>query len=158
MIAEELAVRLHREADAARWQVTVARFTEALTTSAAKAFSGRTHSRREVEQYLRALHLTDLALACACADGDDAAWEHFIREHRPGLYRAGDAMLPDGGGRELADSLYGELFGMSGRAGDRRSILRLFPWPQQSLDVAARGARAAARGSRARHAAARSVA
>jgi RNA polymerase sigma factor (sigma-70 family) len=71
------------------------------------------------------LHLGDIALACACADGDGEAWEQFVREQRPGLYRAADAMMPTGGGRELADALYGELFGAPA-SGERRSLFRYF--------------------------------
>lgn len=67
---------------------------------------------------VRALHLEDLALACGCAAGDDAAWEHFIREHRPTLYRSADALDPSGSARDLADSIYGELF--------ERSLFRYF--------------------------------
>jgi RNA polymerase sigma-70 factor, ECF subfamily len=80
----------------------------------------------EMASYLRGLHLADLALACACSDGHDEAWEFFVREHRSPLYRAADAMLPGGGGRELADSLYGELFGVSVQRGERMSVLRYF--------------------------------
>ena len=64
------------------------------------------------------LHLEDLALACGCAAGDEAAWEHFIRQQRPTLYRAADALDPGGGARELADGIYGELF--------ERSLFRYF--------------------------------
>jgi RNA polymerase sigma-70 factor len=75
---------------------------------------------------LNSLHLEDLALACACASGHEGAWEHFIREHRPVLYRAADAIDPSGGSRELADSLYGELFGLVERSGERRSLFNYF--------------------------------
>jgi RNA polymerase sigma factor (sigma-70 family) len=74
---------------------------------------------------VRALHLGDLALACACADGHEPAWEHFVLEHRPSLYRAAEAMRP-GGGRELADSLYAELFGVSQRGEAKTSLFRYF--------------------------------
>ena len=70
-----------------------------------------------------ALHLDDLALATACIDGHDAAWEHFIREQRPGLYRAADALDRGGGARELADALYADLYGVNGGEGARRSLL-----------------------------------
>lgn len=122
---DALLTRLYQDAMAERWQVTRARFADALEVSVARAL-GQTSPARDVESYLRGLHLTDLALACACADGHEEAWEHFIREHRPALYRAADAMLPGGGGRELADSLYGELFGVSVQSGVRRSVLRYF--------------------------------
>jgi RNA polymerase sigma-70 factor (ECF subfamily) len=83
-------------------------------------------ARRNPERYLASLHLEDLALACACEAGHDAAWEHFILEHRPLLYRAADGLAPGGAARELADSLYGELFGLTEKEGQRRSLFRYF--------------------------------
>src|SRR4029079_2550827 len=76
--------------------------------------------------YLNGLHLRDLALACACAAGEDRAWDHFIREYRPGLYRAADALAPGGSARELADSLYADLYGIRERDGKRQSLFRYF--------------------------------
>jgi RNA polymerase sigma factor (sigma-70 family) len=55
----------------------------------------------------------DLELARACAAGDADAWERFVREFRPVLYRAADAIDATGAAREIADSLYGELFSKS---------------------------------------------
>ena len=121
-----LVTRLHGRARAERWAVTVARFGEALDASAARAFTASPGGTREVERYLGGLHLEDLALACACADGHEGAWEHFIREHRPVLYRAAEAIDRTGGARELADSLYGDLFGLTARDGTRRSLFRYF--------------------------------
>ncbi len=100
-IDAKLVERLYRDARAEQWRVPIERFTEALERSAERGSD------------LRALHLEDLALACACAAGDEAAWEHFVRAHRPVLYRAADALDPTGDARELADSIYGELFGQS---------------------------------------------
>ena len=102
------------------------RFAVALEASVAKAFSEETSDRRGIDRYLNSLHLDDLALACACADGHEGAWEHFVREHRPLLYRAADAIDPGGGARDLADSLYGELFGLRERDGERLSLFRYF--------------------------------
>jgi RNA polymerase sigma factor (sigma-70 family) len=98
MVPAALVERLHRKADAARWGVSVARFAAALEASPGNPES---------------LHLADLALACACADGHEAAWEHFIREQRPVLYRAADAIDPAGGARDLADAIYADLFSKS---------------------------------------------
>jgi RNA polymerase sigma-70 factor (ECF subfamily) len=78
------------------------------------------------ERHVASLHLEDLALATACADGNEAAWDHFIREHRPILYRAADAIDKTGGAREAADALYAELFGLTEREGERRSLFRYF--------------------------------
>jgi RNA polymerase sigma-70 factor (ECF subfamily) len=121
-----LVARLHRQADAARWRVSVAEFAASLETAVAKAFAGREPSARDLERFAGGLHLADLALACACAAGDDEAWEHFVREYRPTLYRAADALDPTGGARELADGLYADLYGMTERDGERRSLFRYF--------------------------------
>src|SRR5262249_1503923 len=72
------------------------------------------------------LHLEDLALACGCEAGDEAAWLQFVQEHRPTLYRAADSLDPSGGARELADSLYAELFGLATDGGARKSLFRYF--------------------------------
>ena len=68
----------------------------------------------------------DLALASACAAGDDAAWERFIREYRPVLYRAADALDSTGRARELADALYADLYGLKERDGKRQSLFRYY--------------------------------
>lgn len=97
----------------------------ALERSSRRVFSAEPDAR-ELERYLGSLHLEDLALASACAEGHDAAWDHFVREYRPTLYRAADALDPTGSARELADALYGELFGLSERDGTRRSLFYYF--------------------------------
>jgi RNA polymerase sigma-70 factor, ECF subfamily len=55
----------------------------------------------------------DVELARRCAAGDEQAWERFVLEYRPILYRAADALDPSGGARDLADSLYADLYGKS---------------------------------------------
>jgi RNA polymerase sigma factor (sigma-70 family) len=73
-----------------------------------------------------ASHSADLELARQCAAGDPAAWERFVLEYRPVLYRAADALDRHGGAREVADSLYAELFGIRGAPGERQSLFRYF--------------------------------
>ena len=68
----------------------------------------------------------DLALASACAAGDDAAWDRFIRDYRPVLYRAADALDSTGRARELADALYADLYGLKERGGERQSLFRYY--------------------------------
>ena len=58
-------------------------------------------------------HAADLELARLCAAGDERAWERFVREYRPLLYRAADALDRSGGAREIADSLYADLYGVN---------------------------------------------
>jgi len=126
LVPGTLVDRLYRQSGATRWTLPIDRFARALETSAAKAFAGKNPSDRDVERYAAALHLEDLALACACADGDTAAWDHFVAQHRPVLYRAADALDPGGGVREVADSLYAELYGLSERHGERRSLFAYY--------------------------------
>ena len=58
--------------------------------------------------------------------GREDAWDHFVREFRPAMYRAADAMDPGGGAREIAHALYAELFGLKERDGVRQSVFRYF--------------------------------
>jgi RNA polymerase sigma-70 factor len=126
-VSPSQAERLHRKCSASRWDVPVARFHETLEASVAHAFAGGHASSRDVDRYLESLHLEDLALACACAAAHEAAWEHFVREYRPVLYRSADAIDPAGGAREVADSLYAELFGVRDRPAEtRQSLFRYF--------------------------------
>jgi RNA polymerase sigma-70 factor len=125
-IDDALAGRLYHQANADRWDVPLEHFAAALEASAAKAFTGRAPPARDLERYLGTLRLEELALACACAAGNNTAWDHFVLEYRPVLYRAADAMDPSGGARELADSLYADLFGLTADDGERRSLFRYF--------------------------------
>ena len=61
-----------------------------------------------------------------CAAGDERAWETFVHEYRPLLYRAADALDRTGGARDIADSLYAELYGIKNGAGPRQSLFRYY--------------------------------
>jgi RNA polymerase sigma-70 factor (ECF subfamily) len=120
-----LAGRLYERARAGRWRLSRELWAGALEASATRAFADRAPTPRELDRYLAALHLEDLALACACAAGDESAWDYFMREHRPVLYRSAGAIDP-ADGRELADSLYADLYGLTERDGARQSLFRHF--------------------------------
>jgi RNA polymerase sigma-70 factor (ECF subfamily) len=117
-----LLERLHRSSHADRWGVSATEFAVTLERSADKLNAA---GDSDLALALAGLHLEDLALACACERGLDAAWEHFVREYRPALYRAANATAGDDG-RELADSLYADLFGLRERDGARQSLFRYF--------------------------------
>ncbi len=125
-IDDVLIRRLYDRARAERWHLPIGVLAEALHASATRRFAGEDPGAHELEKYLESLHLEDLAVACACATGNDAAWEHFVREQRPLLYRAADVLDPSGGARELADSLYADLYGLKDRGGDRQSLFGYF--------------------------------
>ncbi len=128
-----LAGALHAEAKCERWGLSQDAFAESLRRSAEKRFSGAEPDAGAVESYLRSLHLEDLALACACSEGKEDAWEFFIAHFRQDLRSAASAMLRGSGradearAEELADSLYSELYGVrSGGSGRRKSLFEYF--------------------------------
>lgn len=113
-------------AGAERWGLSRVRLAEALDRAVRARFGDATPTAAAVQAFIASLHLADLALACACAAGDGAAWDHFVLTYRPDLYRAARAMAGDGDGRELADSLYAVLFGLTEADGARRSLFRYY--------------------------------
>lgn len=58
-------------------------------------------------------HLTDFALAVACREGCEPAWDHFVAEYRSKLQRAAAALDPSGRAGELADELLADLYSQS---------------------------------------------
>jgi RNA polymerase sigma-70 factor len=127
---EPLTEHLYALARASQWGLTQEHFCAALERSAQKRFADGTPPREKPEEYLGALHLDDLALACACMAGREAAWEHFVSTYRGYLRAAAAAILRSRPGSanacELADSLFAELYGLAdGQRGDR-SLFRYF--------------------------------
>jgi RNA polymerase sigma-70 factor (ECF subfamily) len=130
-VSIEMAERLLLDAAApSDWNLTAEQFQITLERSVGRRFScaGSKSSPDSltVEKYLDTLHAADLALACACSAGNDAAWDYFVATYRAQLQRAACAMAGESGGRELADSLYGELFGLRESEGVRRSLFDYF--------------------------------
>jgi RNA polymerase sigma-70 factor, ECF subfamily len=128
-----LIAELHAQAEGARWELSLESLAEVLRRSAAKHFATGQANSSEVEAYLKSLHLQDLALACACSEGNERAWEFFIAHYRQDLRTAASAMLRGSGladdarSAELADSLYAELYGIrSGKDGRRKSLFDYF--------------------------------
>jgi RNA polymerase sigma factor (sigma-70 family) len=107
--------KLYAESDAARWGLSLERFSLSLERSATKRFAGESPSRQKLEDYLAGLRVEDLALAAACAAGCESAWEHFFATYRQYLYSAAAAITrrppSDPYAREFADSLYATLYG-----------------------------------------------
>lgn len=126
MLEHRLLERVYRKANGERWSVPLDVFREALERGIDRVFPGTVPAARQLERYLDGLHLEDLALACACSVGDERAWEHFIASHRSVLYRAADALDASGAAREVADSLYAELYGVRGTAGGCDSLFHYF--------------------------------
>jgi RNA polymerase sigma-70 factor, ECF subfamily len=73
------------------------------------------------------LHVEELAVARACAAGSETAWETFLIRYREKLFDAARAIAKeDVAARELADSLYADLYGTSQRGGQRVSKLNSY--------------------------------
>jgi len=124
---------LYTEAKCSRWKLSLDAFAESLHRSAEKRFHNSHASLLEIESYLKSLQLEDLALAAACNEGIETAWEFFIRCFRQELRNASRAILRGAGSKddaraeELADSLYAELYGIrSTPDGRRKSLFEYF--------------------------------
>ena len=83
------------------------------------------HARgADARDFLSSLRLEELVLARACAAGNNRAWEVFLTRYRATLYEAAYRIArEESAGRELADSLYAELYGLSVKGEQRTSKL-----------------------------------
>jgi RNA polymerase sigma factor (sigma-70 family) len=132
-LADVLERCWHKAAAPREWNLSRAQFEAALARSVSHRFSGTTAQPEEkaTRSYLETLHHADLALSCACSAGSEAAWEFFVAQFRQELYRAaraitGSASTGDSDARELADSLYADLYGLRESEGRRRSLFDYF--------------------------------
>ncbi|HWF48006.1 MAG TPA: sigma-70 family RNA polymerase sigma factor [Bryobacteraceae bacterium] len=92
--------RIYRQSNAEEFGFTFPQFT--------RLIEGLSGSSAAVD----ALRLDDLLLARACARGHEPSWDRFLALYREKLYGAALAMTRDASGaRELADSMYADLFG-----------------------------------------------
>jgi RNA polymerase sigma-70 factor (ECF subfamily) len=107
-------VSLYEKSRAAEFGFTLQEFCELL-----KEASGASIENLRVE---------DLVLARACARGCEIAWERFVTLYREKLYTAATAIAKEESiARELADSIYAELFGVRvGNNGRRVSKLESY--------------------------------
>ncbi len=81
-------------------------------------------SQGEVRTFLLSLRVEELALARACAAGHNSAWEIFLTRFREKLYLSALRIArEDSAARELADTLYADLYGTNTRDGQRVSKL-----------------------------------
>jgi RNA polymerase sigma-70 factor (ECF subfamily) len=127
-IGRRLLDELWRESDAGSWGLERGEFDRILLAAGtALNFGlekGASATPQQQAAFFRGLCLGDLVLARACAAGDEHAWEHFIARHRQPLIRAAIAITgSETLGRELADQLYAELYGLNLREGERRCPL-----------------------------------
>lgn len=132
LLAEHQALvdRLFAESGGHSWRLTRDHFERALERSARKHFCGEPPLPKTLERYLGALHLRDLALANACAQGHVEAWEHFVATYRGYLRASAAAILrcsaTAAAACDLGDSLFTDLYGLSDGQRPERSLFRYF--------------------------------
>jgi len=81
-------------------------------------------SSQEIAQLWAGLRLEELALARACAAGKERAWEIFMSRYREKLFDVASYIAKESSAaRELADSIYADLYGTVTRDGQRVSKL-----------------------------------
>jgi RNA polymerase sigma-70 factor (ECF subfamily) len=126
-----LADELWRGCDAAGWGLTRDEFEQILLDAGTARNFGLAEvsiatpaTPKQQAAFFRGLCVADLALARACARGNERAWEHFVAVYRQPLTRAAIAITgSETLGRDLAEQLYAELYGLNMREGQRRCPL-----------------------------------
>jgi len=122
----ELLPELHAGSGCEKIGLTREAFGEILADVAMKYLPPDT-TEREAGAFLRTLRIEELSLARACANGSNAAWEIFLIRYREKLYQSALRIArEDSAARDLADTLYAELYGTVTRDGERVSKLASF--------------------------------
>jgi RNA polymerase sigma-70 factor (ECF subfamily) len=120
---DSVVTEIYEKSRGAQFGVTRDQFDGVLVEIARKYLPADAahHDLRELYASLRA---EELALARACAAGHEHAWEVFLTRYREKLYDiAGYITKESSTARELADSIYAELYGTATRDGQRTSKL-----------------------------------
>jgi RNA polymerase sigma-70 factor, ECF subfamily len=121
-VVNELLPDLHAKASCEQVGLTPQSFSEILLEVGSKYSASA--SAGELRTFLLSLRVDELALARACARGNNAAWEIFLIRFREKLYLAALRIArEDSAARDLADTLYADLYGTSTRDGHRVSKL-----------------------------------
>lgn len=123
---ETLTGELFERSGAARYGMSRQEFERVLEVIAAK-YAPAGAAPQQTRELLGGLRIEELALARACAAGSEAAWQEFLLRFREKLYEAALGITKDDAtARELAGSLYADLYGVSSRDGRRVSKLEFY--------------------------------
>ncbi|MGA7379881.1 MAG: sigma-70 family RNA polymerase sigma factor [Terriglobales bacterium] len=114
---------LYQKSRGAEFGLTVEGFEQVVQEVIAKYLPANA-PRSGVHDLCTSLRVEELALARACAAGHERAWEVFLTRYREKLYNiAGYIAKESSAARELADSIYADLYGTNAREGKRNSKL-----------------------------------
>ncbi len=121
-----LFAELYNRSGAAKYDLAPGEWVRILAGIGAKYLPPDAGGQQALELYQN-LRVEELALARGCAAGNEAAWQDFLLRYREKLYDAAGAIArEDSAARELADSLYADLYGTSTRDGERLSKLNFY--------------------------------
>jgi RNA polymerase sigma-70 factor (ECF subfamily) len=120
---ETLLAELYAKSTAQKYDLRADEFRDILLGIRTKYLPAEANPAQVRELYV-GLRVEELALARACAAGHERAWEVFMHRYREKLYDvAGFITKETSSARELADSLYADLYGTTSRDGRRVSKL-----------------------------------
>jgi RNA polymerase sigma-70 factor, ECF subfamily len=120
--ASATTAAFYERSGAAAYGLSAAQFARILDEILSKNFSQT--SPEQKTNFCAGLRLEELALARACAMGNERAWQDFISRYRQKLHSMALHITRDGAhGEELADSLFADLYGVNTRDGVRNSKL-----------------------------------
>jgi len=123
LLSDSTVNELYEKSGGASIGLGCAEFADILQEIAAK-YLARNAKEDEVRAFCATLRVEELALARACAAGGERAWEIFLTRYREKLYDIGTYIAKESSaGRELADSIYADLYGTTLRDGQRVSKL-----------------------------------
>src|SRR6266699_3336546 len=109
---------LYAKSKAAEFGLGPEQFAAILDEVVAKGAHAAT--KKQKEDFCGRLYVEDLVLTRMCAAGNERAWEVFMLRFREKLYDvARQITREDSAGRELADSVYADLYGTKSREGER---------------------------------------
>jgi RNA polymerase sigma-70 factor, ECF subfamily len=120
-----VAATLYERSGAAAYALDAEQFTAILDEIVLKyLLQNADASSEQTAEFCAALRLEELALARACAAGNERAWQDFISRFRQKLHSMALHITRDGAhAAELADSLFADLYGVNARDGVRKSKL-----------------------------------
>ena len=124
--SESLWQQLYEKSGAGRYGLTSTQFADLLIAIGDKYLQPDA-SHQERRTLYTSLHVEELALARACAAGNELAWQDFMIRYREKLHEAALRITrEDSKARELAGSIYAELYGTTSRDGKRVSKLSYY--------------------------------
>lgn len=122
-VVNDLLADLHAKGGCEKIGLSRESFCEILCEIGAKHATAAT-SESELRTFFLSLRIDELALARGCVAGNDTAWEIFLTRFREKLYLSALRIArEDSAARELADTLYADLWGTNVRDGERVSKL-----------------------------------